>query len=97
MAALTVGPRTLPGVDANAVVASNLRAIRERTGWTYRRVADELTGWRVHPRGRRLFAANPDASLFLAKASGKVPHGGGKRLNAESADYQVLRRWIAAG
>ena len=26
-------------------------------------------------RGRRLFAANPDASLFLMKSAGKVPHG----------------------
>lgn len=48
-------------------------------------------------RGRRLFAANPDASLFLMKAAGKVPHGGGKRLPVGSADYQVVRRWIAAG
>jgi hypothetical protein len=48
-------------------------------------------------RGRRLFLANPDASLFLVKAAGKVPHGGGKRLAPESSDYQVIRRWIAAG
>ena len=48
-------------------------------------------------RGRRLFAANPDASLFLVKASGKVPHGGGKRLPTESSDYLVVRRWVSAG
>src|SRR5262249_40748820 len=48
-------------------------------------------------RGRRLFAANPDASLFLMKAAGKGPHGGGKRLPPESADYLIVRRWIAAG
>jgi hypothetical protein len=48
-------------------------------------------------RGRRVFAANPDRSLFLLKASGRVPHGGGKRLPAEIADYQIVRRWIAAG
>lgn len=48
-------------------------------------------------RGRRLFPADPDASLFLLKGSGQVPHGGGKKLPAESADYQVIRRWIAAG
>src|SRR5262245_11214963 len=30
-------------------------------------------------RGRRLFAANQEYSLFLRKASGEVPHGGGKR------------------
>ncbi|HEV3438133.1 MAG TPA: DUF1549 and DUF1553 domain-containing protein [Gemmata sp.] len=48
-------------------------------------------------RGRRLFLAAPDQSLFLVKAAGKVPHGGGKRLAPESADYQVVRRWVAAG
>ena len=48
-------------------------------------------------RGRRLFVANPDASLFLMKAAGKVPHGGGRRLPPEGASYQVVRRWIAAG
>ncbi len=48
-------------------------------------------------RGRRLFPANPDQSLFLLKAAGKVPHGGGKRLPAESSDYRVIRRWIAVG
>ena len=48
-------------------------------------------------RGRRLFAASPDGSLFLMKASGQVPHGGGKRLKADGADYQVVRQWIAAG
>ncbi|MBO0699703.1 MAG: DUF1549 domain-containing protein, partial [Zavarzinella sp.] len=48
-------------------------------------------------RGRRLFPAAPDRSLFLLKASGQVPHGGGKRLRPESGEYQVIRQWIAAG
>jgi hypothetical protein len=48
-------------------------------------------------RGRRLFLADPDASLFLLKGAGRVPHGGGKRLPADGADYQVVRRWVAAG
>jgi Protein of unknown function (DUF1549)/Protein of unknown function (DUF1553) len=48
-------------------------------------------------RGRRMFPSAPDRSLFLLKASGQVPHGGGKRLRPESADYQVIRQWIAAG
>jgi hypothetical protein len=48
-------------------------------------------------RGRRVFAANPDESLFLTKATGKVPHGGGKRLNPADSDYQVIRRWLATG
>ncbi len=48
-------------------------------------------------RGRRLFAANPDYSLLLRKASGAVPHGGGKKLPIASPEYALLRSWIAAG
>jgi Protein of unknown function (DUF1553)/Protein of unknown function (DUF1549)/Bacterial Ig-like domain (group 2) len=48
-------------------------------------------------RGRRIFPANPDQSLFLLKASGKVPHGGGKRLIPGSADYLVVKQWLMAG
>ena len=48
-------------------------------------------------RGRRLFPAAPDQSLLLLKAIGVLPHGGGKRLEADSRDYQVIRRWIAQG
>lgn len=48
-------------------------------------------------RGRRLFPANPDASLFLTKATGRAPHGGGKKMDPESDEYKLVRRWIAAG
>ncbi|MEZ6140947.1 MAG: DUF1549 and DUF1553 domain-containing protein [Zavarzinella sp.] len=48
-------------------------------------------------RGRRLFASDIDRSLFLDKASGRVPHGGGKKLPADSDAYQLVRQWIAAG
>jgi hypothetical protein len=48
-------------------------------------------------RGRRLFPANPDASLFLMKATGRSPHGGGKKMDPESDEYKLVRRWIAAG
>jgi hypothetical protein len=48
-------------------------------------------------RGRRLFPANPDASLFLTKATGRSPHGGGKKMEPDSDEYKVVRRWIAAG
>src|SRR3989440_10222017 len=34
-------------------------------------------------RGRRLFPAAPDQSLLLTKASGSVPHGGGKQLDLD--------------
>lgn len=48
-------------------------------------------------RGRRLFPASPDNSLLLTKAVGTLPHGGGKRLETDSRDYQLIRRWIAQG
>jgi hypothetical protein len=48
-------------------------------------------------RGRRLFPASPENSLLLRKAAGAMPHGGGKRLEADSDEYKLVRRWIAAG
>src|SRR4051812_27987160 len=48
-------------------------------------------------RGRRVFPANPTFSLLLRKASGQVPHGGGKKLPEGEAAYHTLERWIAAG
>lgn len=48
-------------------------------------------------RGRRLFVAAPEHSLLLTKATGEVPHGGGKRLEVGSDDYRTIARWIAQG
>ncbi|HVS40445.1 MAG TPA: DUF1549 domain-containing protein [Gemmataceae bacterium] len=48
-------------------------------------------------RGRRVFPAAPDASLLLLKATGTLPHGGGKRMEVGSDEYRLIRRWIAAG
>ncbi len=48
-------------------------------------------------RGRRLFPAAPDRSLLLQKASARVPHGGGMRIEYDSAAYRVLRRWVEQG
>ncbi|MFO0964147.1 MAG: DUF1549 and DUF1553 domain-containing protein [Gemmataceae bacterium] len=47
--------------------------------------------------GRRLNLSDPDASLLLLKATGGIPHEGGKRLDIDSAEYRLLRDWIAAG
>lgn len=47
--------------------------------------------------GRRVFPANPEFSLVLRKASGQMPHGGGRRLPADGVYYDMMRRWIAAG
>lgn len=48
-------------------------------------------------RGRRVFPAAPEQSLLLRKATARLPHGGGRRLELGSGDYEVLRQWIAAG
>jgi hypothetical protein len=48
-------------------------------------------------RGRRVFPAAPAYSLLLRKPTGQAPHGGGKRLEPGTADYDVLHRWIADG
>jgi hypothetical protein len=47
--------------------------------------------------GRRVNAYDPDHSLMLLKATGRVAHGGGRRIAADSWQYQVLRSWIAGG
>jgi len=47
--------------------------------------------------GRRLDFQNPSASLLLRKATGAAEHGGGVRLRVDSPEYDVLRRWVAAG
>lgn len=48
-------------------------------------------------RMRRIFPAAPDHSLLLRKGAAVVPHGGGKKLELDGYDYDLLRRWIAAG
>lgn len=48
-------------------------------------------------RGRRVFPAVPDQSLLLLKGSGQTPHGGGRRIEPDGEDYDMLRRWIAQG
>ncbi len=48
-------------------------------------------------RGRRVFPAAPEKSLILTKATGQVAHGGGKKMEPESEEYKIVRRWIASG
>jgi len=48
-------------------------------------------------RGRRLFPAAPEQSLFLKKAIGQPVHGGGQRIAEDSREYRILRRWIEQG
>ena len=48
-------------------------------------------------RGRRIFPAAAAMSLFLRKASGEVPHGGGARVKRDGVEYELLKRWIQEG
>lgn len=46
---------------------------------------------------RRINLAAPDQSLLLLKPTGKMPHAGGKLIDANSPAYQVLKNWVASG
>ena len=48
-------------------------------------------------RGRRLSPSQPEQSLLLLKPIGAVPHGGGKRLEPNGADFATLRNWVLSG
>jgi hypothetical protein len=47
--------------------------------------------------GRRLNRYDPDQSVMLLKATGQVSHGGGRRIDPHSWQYQILRDWVAGG
>lgn len=48
-------------------------------------------------QGRRIDLQNPDQSLLLLKATGSMEHGGGKRFDRNSWQYQMFRDWIVQG
>lgn len=48
-------------------------------------------------RGRRIFPAAADESLLLQKATARLPHGGGAKIDPESELYQTLVKWISQG
>ncbi len=54
------------------------------------RIVDDMVG-------RRINLAQPEESLLLTKAIGKVPHTGGELFTEDSEYYQTLLRWIEAG
>jgi hypothetical protein len=47
--------------------------------------------------GRRVDLLDPAHSLMLLKPTMAVTHGGGQRLEPDSADYHVIADWIAYG
>jgi hypothetical protein len=46
---------------------------------------------------RRLSRLVPEESLFLAKITGTVAHGGGRRVSIDSHEYQMLLTWVREG
>lgn len=46
---------------------------------------------------RRINLAVPEDSLFLTKATGKVPHTGGKLFDQDSVYYKMILEWLQAG
>jgi len=47
--------------------------------------------------GRRINTIDPADSLLLRKPTMQLPHGGGRRLEVGSPDYQLLTAWIRGG
>lgn len=48
-------------------------------------------------KGRRINTTAPEQSLLLRKPLLDIPHIGGKALQKGSAEYNILRRWLAQG
>ncbi|MEI7699832.1 MAG: DUF1549 domain-containing protein [Planctomycetia bacterium] len=58
---------------------------------------DDFEFLRKESRGRRIFPGMPEESLLLKKAVGQSPHGGGKRMDQGSYEYNLLVQWIEQG
>ena len=59
----------------------------------YQALTQEGRGRRI----RRVLPASPTKSLILTKATNRIPHGGGRRLEEDSVEYRRLLRWIEEG
>jgi hypothetical protein len=51
----------------------------------------------MEAHGRRISRSHPEGSLLLLKGSGKIPHGGGRKLEPGSRWYRLLQRWVSEG
>ncbi|MFN8006417.1 MAG: DUF1549 domain-containing protein [Terriglobia bacterium] len=61
-------------------------------GGTYRVLTPD-----ENPRYSRIDLKQPEKSLILLKPTFGVPHQGGLRFEVGSADYEKIRKWVAAG
>jgi len=48
-------------------------------------------------KGRRISLTQPETSLLLLKGTSLVPHGGGRKIDADSYRYNRVLRWIREG
>ncbi len=48
-------------------------------------------------QGRRVNLVEPDKSMILLKPTMAVPHGGNKRLEIGTVEYDMLRSWLLGG
>jgi len=62
-------------------------------GGAYQVLTAEIKGDRVP----RIDLKNPEKSLLLLKPTMAAPHGGGKRFDADSDDYNTILSWIRKG
>ncbi len=62
-------------------------------GGTYQVLSAEVKGQRVP----RIDLKTPEKSLFLTKPANIVAHGGGVRIEPDSADYRLILDWIKRG
>jgi Protein of unknown function (DUF1549)/Protein of unknown function (DUF1553)/Bacterial Ig-like domain (group 2) len=51
----------------------------------------------TNPKYSRIDSTDPENSLLLLKPTLSIPHGGGLRLEPESADYKTILNWVKAG
>jgi hypothetical protein len=58
---------------------------------------EDYTHIALEGRGRRVFAASPDHSLLLMKATNRVPHRGGTKIAPDSESYRLIADWISQG
>src|SRR5262249_40033851 len=47
--------------------------------------------------GRRVDPVEPNRSLLLLKPTLSIPHGGGRKIEVGSREFQILADWIASG
>jgi hypothetical protein len=62
-------------------------------GGAYQVLTAEVKGERIP----RVDIKNPEASLLLTKPTMATPHGGGKRLDKDSDDYNAVLAWVKSG